>query len=158
MFWILKYNFKICYVTTIHPFCWLLYFNFTFIILLLLYLAFYHIVFVPRRNMSRLRIPCKISFYFILILFHFSAFADHMLIFVSIQDASPLIGWQKSQLKKLKTPVWFFRRDFRHSTTVPPPSNCTGSSNSRYWVFVKHFWEFPHHNRRTLKLEILRRH
>ncbi len=65
------------------------------------------------------------------------------------------IGWWKSQPKKLKTSVRFFRLQFL-STNHPytPPTLIaimSEPSNLRYWVFVKHFWEFTHHGRRTLE-------
>ncbi len=50
------------------------------------------------------------------------------------------IGWRKSLLKKLKTSVWFFLATI--FVTQFPPLQSQDPLNSRYCVFVQHFWEF----------------
>ncbi len=57
--------------------------------------------------------------------------------------------------KKLKMLAQFFQPRFLSPYPPHPITISAGSSNLRYWVFVKHFWEFTHRNRRTLKFAIL---
>ncbi len=64
------------------------------------------------------------------------------------------LGDEDRGRKKRKCRIDFFGCDFHHPTTHTlslPIAIITGPLNSRYWVFVKHFWEFTHHNRKTLE-------
>ncbi len=65
-------------------------------------------------------------------------------------------GWKNRKCRFI-----VFSRDFCYQTTQThispsPIAITTGPSNSRYWVCVKHFWEFTYRNRRTLEFVILR--
>ncbi len=46
--------------------------------------------------------------------------------------------------KNWKRQFDFFSRDF--CQPPPPITIIAGPSNSRYWIFIKHFWEFTHRN------------
>ncbi len=62
------------------------------------------------------------------------------------------IGWQKSWPKKSKTLVRFFQPWFSSLNLTPTQlAIIAGPSNSQYWVFIKHFWEFINRNCGTLE-------